>query len=161
MRVSVQEAAEHLGTTVDAIRKRVQRGTIAHEKGPDGRVLILLEADRTRHDNVQDTTGHRQDREPSALISEMRAHNATLQAQLSEERQAHAEARRIIAGLVERIPAIEGPRQEGRESPETAAEASGRAESHSYAPGAQEPAQRPQSGALRSLGNLRRRLLGW
>ncbi len=34
---------------------------------------------------------------------------AVLREQLAAERQAHAEARRIIAGLVERIPAIESP----------------------------------------------------
>jgi hypothetical protein len=37
-----------------------------------------------------------------------------LREQLEAERQAHAEARRIIAGLVERVPALEAP-----ESPET------------------------------------------
>ncbi len=148
-RVSVQEAAEHLGTTVDAIRKRVQRGTIAHEKDPDGRVWILLDADRTRHDNVQDRTGHRQDREPDALISAKDETIATLRDQLEAERQAHAEARRLLMAALERIPpAIEAP----RESSETAAEP------HSYAPGAQEAAQRPRGGPLRSL---RRRLLGW
>jgi hypothetical protein len=41
---------------------------------------------------------------------------AYLREQLQAERQAHAEARRIIAGLVERIPAIEAPSDE-RESP--------------------------------------------
>jgi len=60
-RISVQEAAEHLGTTVDAIRKRVQRGTIAHEKDPDGRVRILLDTDMPRQDTDQDTAGRRQD----------------------------------------------------------------------------------------------------
>ena len=46
MRVSVQEAADRLGTTVDAIRKRVQRGTVAHEKDSDGRVWILLDVSK-------------------------------------------------------------------------------------------------------------------
>lgn len=119
-RVSVPQAADHLGTTVDAIRKRVQRGTIPHEKDQDGRVWILLDTGRPRQDNDQDTGRPQSERD--ALISEMRAHNATLQEQLEAERQAHAEARRIIAGLVERIPpAIEPPR-EARESPETARE---------------------------------------
>jgi hypothetical protein len=46
VRVSVQEAADRLGTTVDAIRKRVQRGTVAHEKDSDGRVWILLDVSK-------------------------------------------------------------------------------------------------------------------
>src|SRR5215203_3777691 len=76
-RVSVQEAAEHLGTTVDAIRKRVQRHTIAHEKDVDGRVWILPDTDRTRYAGDQDSAGQRQDNEPSPLISEMRGLSRT------------------------------------------------------------------------------------
>src|SRR5215208_1949810 len=44
----------------------------------------------------------------------------TLREQLQAERQAHAEARRIIAGLVERIPALEAPASP--ESPESASD---------------------------------------
>jgi hypothetical protein len=141
-RVSVQAAADRLGTTVDAIRKRVQRDTIAYEKDTDGRVWILLEADRTRHDNDQDATGHRQDTERGALISAKDETIATLREQLQAERQAHAEARRIIAGLVERIPAIEAP-QEATEAAETVEEQQGRGEPYSDAPGAPEAVQRP------------------
>jgi hypothetical protein len=117
-RVSVQEAAEHLGTTVDAIRKRVQRHTVAHEKDAEGRVWIFLDTDRTRHATAQDAAGQRQDSESGALISEMRGRIEDLREQLEAERQAHAEARRIIAGLVERMPQLEAP-AETRESPET------------------------------------------
>ena len=131
-RVSVQEAAERLGTTVDAIRKRVQRRTIAHDKVPDGRVWILLDADRTRHDTDRDTTGQRQDHEPNALISAKDETIATLREQLQAERQAHAEARRLLAAALERIPAIEAP-QEASESPETVEEAPEAAESRSKA----------------------------
>ena len=141
-RVSVQQAAEDLSTTVDAIRKRVQRDTIAYEKDPDGRVWILLDADRTRHASGQDSTGQRQDSESGALISEMRGRIEDLRDQLEAERQAHAEARRIIAGLVERIPAIEAP-QEPTEASETVEEEPQRAEPRPDTPGAQEGAQRP------------------
>jgi len=144
VRVGVQEAAERLGTTVDAIRKRVQRGTIAYEKGPDGRVWIFLDADRTRHATDQDATGQRQDGEPAspALISAKDETIATLREQLQAERQAHAEARRIIAGLVERIPAIEAP-QEASDAPDTVEEAPEGASDRSGTEGAQEGAQRP------------------
>jgi hypothetical protein len=47
--------------------------------------------------------------ERDALISEMRAHNETLREQLEAERQAHAEARRLLAAALERIPALEPP----------------------------------------------------
>jgi hypothetical protein len=139
-RVSVPQAADHLGTTVDALRKRVQRGTIPHERDRDGRVWILLDTGRPRQDTGQDTEQPQSD--PDVLISEMRAHNETLREQLQAERQAHAEARRIIAGLVERIPAIEAPSGE-RESPETVEEASESAQPHPATGGAQEDVQRP------------------
>jgi hypothetical protein len=141
-RVSVQEAAEHLGTTVDAIRKRVQRDTIAHEKDADGRVWILLDTGRTRHATDQDTTGQRQDGESGPLISEMRGRIEDLREQLEAERQAHAEARRIIAGLVERIPAIEAP-AETPEASETVEEEPERAEPYSATGGAEEGVRRP------------------
>jgi hypothetical protein len=139
-RVSVPQAADHLGTTVDALRKRVQRGTIPHERGRDGRVWILLDTGRPRQDTDQDTD--RPQFEPDPLISEMRGRIEDLREQLEAERQAHAEARRIIAGLVERIPAIEAP-SETPEAYEKAEEQQGRGETHSATEGTQEGVQRP------------------
>jgi hypothetical protein len=139
-RVSVPQAADHLGTTVDALRKRVQRGTIPHERDRDGRVWILLDTGRPRQDTDQDTD--RPQSEPDALISEMRGRVDDLREQLEAERQAHAEARRIIAGLVERIPAIEAP-QETSEAAETVEQQQERTDPRSAAGGAQESARRP------------------
>ena len=113
-RASVREAAELLGTTVDAIRKRVQRGTIPYEKASDGQVWIVLDA-------VQDSTGHRQDTDQpqsdsGALRSEMRDRIASLERQLEQERQANSEHRRLLAAALERIPPqLEAP-SEARES---------------------------------------------
>ena len=131
-----------LGVSESAIRKRVERGTLRSEKGPDGKRYVYLD---TRADTVADTVADTgadtsATHERDALISELRAHNATLREQLEAERQAHAEARRIIGGLVQRIPELEPPR-EARESPETAAEAPGDAEPRSGTPGPQEGAQ--------------------
>jgi hypothetical protein len=131
-RVSVPQAADHLGTTVDALRKRVQRGTIPYERDRAGRVWILLDTGRPRQDTDQDTD--RPQSQPDALISEMRGRIEDLREQLEAERQAHAEARRIIAGLVERIPAIEAP-SETPEAYEAAEEQQGRGETHSATEG--------------------------
>jgi hypothetical protein len=106
-RLSVYETADAMGVTVDAIRKRVSRGTIPHEKGDDGRVWIILDTDRYSSGNVRDTDRPQSD--ASALTSQMQSEIDYLRGQLESERQAHAEARRIIAGLVERIPALEPP----------------------------------------------------
>jgi hypothetical protein len=142
-RVSVPQAADHLGTTVDAIRKRVQRGTIPHEKDAAGRVWILLDTGRPRQDTIQDTTGQRQDGESGPLISEMRGRIEDLREQLEAERQAHAEARRLLMAALERIPPqIEAP-QEARESPQTAEEERERTEPQSSTEGRQEGVHRP------------------
>jgi excisionase family DNA binding protein len=97
-RVPVDEAARLLGISDGAVRQRIKRGTIEHVRD-GGRLYVLLYDDPTAdtdrpHDRTIDRT--------SELI-------ATLREQLQQERQAHAEARRIIAGLVERIPALEAP----------------------------------------------------
>jgi excisionase family DNA binding protein len=41
-RLSVSEAAERLGISKEAVRKRVQRGTLPHGKKPDGKVYVYL-----------------------------------------------------------------------------------------------------------------------
>jgi hypothetical protein len=41
------------------------------------------------------------------LVEELRRQNEYLRGQLDAERQAHSEARRIIGGLVQRVPALE------------------------------------------------------
>jgi hypothetical protein len=136
----VAEAADALGVTVDAIRSRVKRDTIDHER-KGGRVYVLLGADESRpgHDQHTDQVTDKGARESEDRTAEL---IATLREQLQAERQAHAEARRIIAGLVERIPAIEAP-QEASEASETVGEEPQRAESHPATGGAQEGVQRP------------------
>jgi hypothetical protein len=114
-KLSVYEAADAMGVAVDAIRKRVSRGTIPYERDEDGRVWILLDTDRDTSGNVRDNDRLRSD--SSALISEMRDRLRYVEGQLEAECQAHAEARRIIAGLVERIPALEAP-QTAQQEPE-------------------------------------------
>src|SRR5215203_1695111 len=141
MKLTLRQAAAALGVSESAIRKRVERGTLPSDKGPDGRRYVYLD---TMADSVADEGADASTTpEPGALISELRAHNDTLREQLEAERHAHAEARRIIAGLVERIPAIEAP-QEARESPQTVEEEPEEAEPHSATEGAQEGTERPQ-----------------
>jgi hypothetical protein len=110
----VDEAARRLGLSVDAVRKRVQRDQLAYEKDAAGRVRIILDAG-------PDTAGRPTDLESGALISEMRGRIEDLREQLQAERQAHAEARRLLAAALERIPpqleAPPEPPSEPRESP--------------------------------------------
>jgi flagellar motility protein MotE (MotC chaperone) len=132
----VSEAADALGITVDAVRSRVKRGSIAHVR-EGGRVYVLLDADEARPGRDQDTD--QGTREPEDRTAEL---IATLREQLEAERQAHAEARRIIAGLVERIPAIEAP-QEPSEAAETVEQEPERTEPRPVTVESQEGVQRP------------------
>jgi hypothetical protein len=109
---------------------RVKRGTLPSTR-ESGRLYVLLNIDPTPeperpHDGTHDRT--------SELID-------TLREQLHAERQAHAEARRLLAAALERIPAIEAPSEE-RESPQTVEEEPESAETRSATVGAQEDVQR-------------------
>jgi hypothetical protein len=157
-RLTLRQAAAALGVSESAIRKRVERGTLRSDKGADGRRYVYVDtvAD-TMADEGEDTSATR---EHDALISELRAHNDTLREQLEAERQAHAEARRIIAGLVERIPAIEA-HTDARESPQTVEEEPGRAEPRPSTEDRQEPPEAFGSqGSGTARGSLWRRIFG-
>ena len=107
-----------------AIHKRVQRGTLEHDKDAHGRVFIYFD-DVT--DAVSDIVQH-----PStdALISEMHSRIESLEQQLEHEREANRENWRLLAAALERIPAIEAPPEE-REAPESADRTSESAEPRS------------------------------
>ena len=106
-RVSVYEAAEVMGVTVDAIRKRVSKGTIPHERDQDGRVWVLLDDDQDATSKVRDTDQPQSD--VTALISAKDETIAALREQLEQANERDRENRRIIAALTSRIPAIEAP----------------------------------------------------
>src|SRR5215212_11656023 len=58
---TVHEAANALGVSVDAIRKRIQRGTIPHERHEDGRVYVLVDEARALQDKSSKPTSTVQD----------------------------------------------------------------------------------------------------
>ena len=139
-RVSVYQAAEVMGVTVDAIRKRVSRGTIAHEKDEDGRVWVILDTDQDTASKVRDADQPQSD--AVALISAKDETIAALREQLEQANERDRENRRIIAALTSRIPAIEAP-AETPGAAETAEEQQGRGEPHSATVESQESVQRP------------------
>jgi excisionase family DNA binding protein len=137
-RITVQEAARRLGIKDDAIRKRIQRGSLDHDKDPDGRVFVYLdETHDTSEDTYKDTT-----RYPSSDRTRRTSHDATydssyadlvevLRSELEDWKQVVAtrdeELRRkdhIIAALTERIPELEPPREESSDPPRTSDTAS-------------------------------------
>ena len=139
-RESVYKAAEVMGVTVDAVRKRISRDTIPHERDEDGRVWVVLDTDQDATSKVHDTDQPQSD--ATALISAKDETIAALREQLEQANERDRENRRIIAALTSRIPAIEAP-QEARESPQTVEEGPERAEPHSATVESQESVQRP------------------
>lgn len=125
-RLSAQEAARALGISEGAVRKRIARGTLPSERDAEGHVWVLLEAGAHREPSGQDA-GHpggqeAQDRYTRALEEQV----AYLRDQLRREQEAHSEARRIIGGLVQRVPELEAA-QEVPQDVEEAEEEPGRA----------------------------------
>jgi hypothetical protein len=132
-KVTVYEAADILGVTVDALRKRIQRGTIPHERRDDGRVYVLLDASSTLQHEVQDgyqTSSSSASRDE--MVESLQEQVRYLREILNEERDARRRADMIIAqitqtnaALASRVPELE-PAQEPRESSQTASEDLGR-----------------------------------
>jgi predicted transcriptional regulator len=143
-RYTVTQAADILGISQGAVRNRLSRGTLRSVK-EGGTVYVLLSTDIPRDvkRDVADTPTGMSQSDATVLTSELRDRLRYVEEQLEAERQAHAEARRLLMAALERIPPqLEAP-QETRESPETVEEEPERAEPRSGAAGSQEGAQRP------------------
>lgn len=136
-RVTMAEAAEELGVSAEAIRKRVQRDKIRSDKGADGRRYVYL-------DDVRDESRPKASVEGSGeLVEVLRAQVEDLRGRLDKETEANRENRRIIAGLIERVPELEAPRG-SRQSDEDSAERSGPGEGRPAAEaGREQPERRP------------------
>jgi len=126
-RYTVHEAALLLGLTVEAVRKRAERGKLPSDKGEDGTRYILLDPDQTK-------TGLGPDSDQTELIEalqsqieflreELAARNVELRHREEESREESRRKDHLLAAALERIPQIEPPqedRPEQREDPETA-----------------------------------------
>ena len=119
-RLTVAEASEILGVTVEAVRGRIKRGTLEHERD-SGAVYVLLDTD-------QPTTGRQPgDDQPTdqarpgaheELADELRNRIRYLERQVVEEREARRRADTLLAQLMQRIPELAAPASssESRES---------------------------------------------
>ncbi len=111
-RLTVAEAAEQLGVTQDAVRQRIRRNTIEHERTEDGRVYVYLTEDDAKVDDVHHAV-------QKAVIERLEGENEFLRREL--ERKDH-----LLAAALERIPPAleEAPTGELLPSrPETSSEA--------------------------------------
>jgi predicted ArsR family transcriptional regulator len=150
-RVTVQEAARQLGITESAVRKRVQRGLLEHDKEPDGRLYVYLDTRDIGQDKVRDSSY-------DMLVRRLENENEFLRRELERKDT-------IMLNMTEAMKAISPPTPEespeARESPQAAREEPERAEPRSYAEEAQEASEGfagRDSGTAR--GSLWRRLFG-
>jgi hypothetical protein len=139
-RLTVPQAAEALGVTVDAVRGRIRRRKLEAERDDTGTVYVWVEASPEDRRGPSATSQRLSD-DQAGRIEDLREEVAYLREQLQQANDRDRENRRIIAALTSRIPAIEAPSDE-RESPQTAREEPERAEPPPATGEAQEPAWR-------------------
>lgn len=142
-RVTVTDAARILGVTESAVRKRVQRGKIPHDKAEDGRVYVYLDPTESRALSGKVREGHTSQSRPISL-----GQSRDKDIQRLEERNAFLEdlVKRqmgIIANLVQRVPELEAA-PEPPDEPESGAESSEGAELRPDTVGAQAGVQEPE-----------------
>ena len=116
-RVDLQTAAELLGISSDAVRKRAKRGKMPHETGVDGKLYVWVDEGQTR----ADTEGEKKRSNVTFELEPRDELIATLKEQLEAERNAHAETRRIAYTLAQRVPELEAA-QELPQAPESVSE---------------------------------------
>ena len=134
-RLTIQEAASALGISEGAVRKRVTRGTLQHEKEQDGRIYVYLDAgDRRGVDGGQDEGV---DPNNNALISQLRDEVAYLRDENRRKDEIIMQQAMTMRQLSAASP------QEPPEGAETVEEEPQRAEPRPDTSGAQESVRRP------------------
>lgn len=127
-RHTVKEAAEVLGTTVDAVRGRIRRGTLDSVK-LDGVVYVLLDpTNRGQHSDQSETDGgdgRQQTGGQSGLSADQSELVGELRDQIDWLRREVERKDTIIMSLTQRVPELEAP-AELRDATETASPRSDR-----------------------------------
>jgi DNA-binding MarR family transcriptional regulator len=121
IRLSVPQAAERLGITQDAVRKRIKRGYIEWEKDEEGRRYVWVDPTETAKDTSSETSSETsRDVDDAVLLDYVE----TLKERVRHLEEESRRKDHLLAAALERIPAIEPAEtpSEPRESPETASE---------------------------------------
>jgi hypothetical protein len=153
-RLSASEAARLLGVGVDAIYKRVSRGTLVHEKDEDGRLWIYLDTASVEADKATDAST---DTYRDAYINALKSENELLRAEL-EDRKREAERKdTLLLNLMQRIPQLEPAAETPREAPERPQNAS--EDERSTTPA--ERTDQPRASWWRRFFGFEKPLPGW
>jgi hypothetical protein len=138
-RVALKEAAQILGTSKEAVCKRVSRGTLTSEVGEDGRKYVYLDAggdgDPEGFDNVQGVDGL----DPrDELVTQLRDEVAAWREEARRKDTIIMSLTQANSTLAARVPELEAP-SELRESPQTASPRPDKSTGYPDEAGAQEP----------------------
>ncbi|PLS87663.1 MAG: hypothetical protein CYG60_00680 [Actinobacteria bacterium] len=136
-RMTVAEAADRLGVKEQAVRKRIQRGTIEYDKDEDGRVYVYVDPPDNGAKFEVNGNGTGDSTDTYTLTEALREQIDQLRRDVEDWKE---EARRkdtIIMSLTQRIPELEAPR-EAPQTPESSPVASESASPRSDTVGAQE-----------------------
>jgi excisionase family DNA binding protein len=120
VRVTVEDAAKLLGITVDAVRKRIERGTLKSEK-VEGTRFVFLDNDMTQQDYIRTSPGD----DMTALVASLQDQIRYLRQEAEDWKEEARRKDHIIMSLTQRIPELEPTREspsDAAESPVTASE---------------------------------------
>lgn len=117
------QAAQELGISTDAVRKRIARGSLASERDAAGHVRVWLDfsesdqpewTDAAGRDNFAHApeTGQRDE-----LVEQLRSEVDYLRQRLEDAETRDRESRRLLAAALERIPELESGETQHRTSP--------------------------------------------
>ena len=118
-RVTIQEAARQLGISEGAVRKRVTRGTLEHDKEESGRVYVYLDTEGRR--GVDDGQDGGVVRESGALTSRLEDEVEFLRDQVRRQQEIIAQQAVTMRQLYapSEPPEEAETVQEGEEPPES------------------------------------------
>ncbi len=133
-RVTMREAADLLGVSKEAIRKRVVRGTLPSELGEDGRRYVYVEAGRDLA--AAEAPTHEHDVLMAEMVGELHDELRYLREQLNQElerRSAEAKSFQLLireltsanASLTERLRTLEPPQGTPSENQEVTTDGAG------------------------------------
>ncbi len=113
-RVDVRGAAEALGISAEAVRKRVARGTLEHEKDDEGHVWVILDG---REDGDRTEYGHREDgRADVVLVEVLREEIAHLRRESERKDAIIMQMAQANGELSRTVRALEAPHHNGHEA---------------------------------------------
>ncbi len=115
-RFTVSEASGVLGISVEAVRGRIKRGTIGHERDGE-RVYVILDADRTPTGRDQ---GDDQDTDRPELVELLRAQVEDLRNDRDAWREQARRSDYLLGSAMESTRELEGRLRELEAGPETA-----------------------------------------